>query len=213
MKLIDLTGKRYGKLTVIRRYPEDCNGHPAWECICDCGNRKIVEGALLRYGVVKSCGCLRAEQNRNTKTTHGMAKSKLYAVWNNMKRRCYKEKTESYKRYGARGIIVCDEWRNSFESFKKWADESGYQDGLSIDRIDNDGNYCPENCKWSTVKEQNNNRGVSLMITYKGKTQNLASWCEELNLPYFRTWQRIVQYGYTFEDAITMPVNKRRKRE
>lgn len=210
MKLIDLTGNRYGKLVVIKRHECNKNGHPLWDCICDCGNTKVASGALLRMGRVKSCGCLLPEANYCMNVKHGMSDSHLYAVWNSMKGRCYNPNNCSYKRYGARGITVCKEWID-FEGFSLWALSSGYKEGLSIDRIDNDGNYCPENCKWSTTKEQNNNRIVSLIFTHNGKTQNLSAWCEELNLPYFRTWQRIVQYGYSFEQAISLPVNKHRK--
>ena len=211
MKYIDLTGMRYGKLEVLKRHYDKSKKCTLWECKCDCGNIAYVRANQLMHGRSKSCGCLRTESNLQKKTTHGLSGSPLYAVWNSMKGRCYNPNNHNYKRYGLRGIVVCDSWRDSFEEFSKWAFTSGYQDGLSLDRIDNDGNYCPENCRWTDRKNQNNNRSVSLFYTYNGKTQNLSSWCEELEIPYFRTWQRIVQYGYSFEEAISLPKNKQRK--
>lgn len=208
MPAIDLTGERYGKLTALESHYDRQRRATMWKCKCDCGNIVYVRANSLRHGRAKSCGCLRAESNIQKKTTHGLAGTHLYAAWSSMKARCYNSNSHNYARYGARGIEVCDEWKNSFEEFGKWALAHGYQDGLSIDRIDNDGNYCPDNCRWVDTKAQNNNRGVSLMFTYNGKTQNLSLWCEELGIPYYRTWQRIHQYGYTFEQAIALPKNK-----
>lgn len=213
MKLDDLTGKRYGKLTVIKRHYEPNKKYTLWECKCDCGNTAYIRANMLKHNRTKSCGCLRAESNVLKKTTHGQSGTHLYAVWNSMKGRCYNPKNHNYKRYGMRGITVCDDWKESFINFYTWALSNGYEEGLSIERIDNNGNYCPENCTWVTTKMQNINRSVSLDFTYNGKTQNLSEWCKELNLPYFRTWQRIVQYGYSFESAISSPKNKHEKKE
>lgn len=213
MKLEDLTGRRVGKLTVIKRHYDPNRKCTLWECKCDCGNTTIVIANRLKNELTRSCGCLRRESNLANKTSHGLSGTHLYAVWNGMKGRCYNPNNHNYSRYGQRGITVCDDWKDSFETFAMWAKSNGYKDGLSIDRIDNDGNYCPDNCRWTNTHDQNNNRSVSLMFTYNGKTQNLSSWCEELNVPYFRTWQRIVQYGYTFEEAILLPVNKQHKKK
>ena len=212
MRFEDIKGNRYGKLVAIQSYYDKEKKCTLWVCKCDCGNTATVRANSLKHGRVKSCGCLRSESNLQRKTTHGLSNTRLYSVWNNMKKRCTNPNAQNYKRYGARGICVCDEWANSFENFSKWAYSNGYQEGLSIDRIDNNGNYCPENCRWSNIMTQNNNRNVSMMITYNGKTQNLSSWCKELDVPYFRTWQRIVQYGYSFEQAITLPRCKKRKK-
>lgn len=208
MKLDDLTGKRFGKLTVITRHIDKSKQYTLWECKCDCGNTVLVRANMLKHGRTKSCGCLRAESNILKKTTHGKSGTRLYAVWSGMKGRCYNPNNHNYKRYGMRGIVVCDSWRDSFENFSDWAISHGYQPGLSIERIDNDGNYCPENCTWSNTKGQNNNRSVSRNFSYNGKTQNLSQWCAELGIPYFRTWQRIVKYGYSFEEALFIPKNK-----
>lgn len=209
MKLIDLTGQRFGKLVVIQRHIDPSKKYTLWECKCDCGNEAIVRANRLMHGRTQSCGCLRAESNYKKKTTHGQSGTNLYAVWNSMKGRCYNRNNINYKRYGGRGITVCDEWRYSFESFLAWSVSTGYVDGLTLDRIDNNGIYSPDNCRWVTTAVQNNNRNVSINITYNGKTQNLSEWCKELHLPYLRVWQRITKYGFTFEEAISEPCHKR----
>lgn len=212
MHLVDLTGKRFGKLTAINSHYDKEKKVTFWECKCDCGNVTFVRANSLVHERTKSCGCLRTESNMQKKTTHGLSGTPLYTAWYAMKKRCNNPGNHNYDRYGGRGISVCNEWIDSFEAFSDWALSNGYREGLSIDRIDNDGDYSPENCRWVDIKTQNNNRGVSLMFTYNGKTQNLSSWCEELGVPYFRTWQRIVQYGYTFEQAISLPLHKTHKK-
>lgn len=216
MKKNDLTGRRFGKLVAISSIYDREKKLTLWKCQCDCGNICFVRANSLVHGRTNSCGCLRKDSNIKKNTTHGLSKTSLYYAWHSMKARCYNANDHNYPRYGKRGITVCDEWKNSFENFRDWAMLNGYKNGLSLDRIDNDGNYCPNNCRWTTTKVQNNNRGVSINITYNGKTQNLSEWCNELNLPYMRIYQRIIKYGFSFEDAITEPTHKRsgkRKKE
>lgn len=216
MKKNNLTGQRFGKLVAVDSYYDNVTRVTFWKCKCDCGNTCFVRANRLVHGRTKSCGCLRKESNQKYKTTHGKSKTSIYSVWHSMKARCYNPKSQNYHRYGERGIKVCDEWLNSFENFYEWAIANGYKSNLTLDRIDNDKNYCPENCRWATIQTQNNNRGVSINITYQGKTQNLSEWCKELNVPYIRIYQRIVKYGFTFEEAITEPCHKRsgkRKKE
>lgn len=216
MRLVDLTGKRVGKLTVIQRHYDPNKKHTLWECKCNCGNMSIVSAYRLIHGLTKSCGCLRSEVTTKKNTTHGMSKTPLYNVWNSMRKRCYNENDKNYPSYGGRGIEVCPEWKDEFNEFQKWALSNGYCIGLTLDRIDNNGDYCAQNCRWVDTKTQNDNRRVSFLVTYNGETKPLHIWCEDLGLPYMRIWQRIKRYGCSFEEAITLPnylQNKRKKKE
>lgn len=159
MKNIDLTGQVFTKLTVIER-AESQNNHARWVCACECGNIVIVKGIHLKSGHTKSCGCSKIELHTKRLTKHGHSGTSLYNVWCSMKERCFNEHAERYKDYGGRGITVCEEWRNSFEAF--YADVSKLphfsEQGYSLDRINNNGNYEPNNVRWATIKEQANNK-------------------------------------------------------
>lgn len=154
----DLSGQRFGRLTVVEQAERSKAGEIRWRCRCDCGREIVTQANNLTSGSSKSCGCWKHEKLALDHTTHGGRKTRLYSIWVGMRRRCYEETSVSYKNYGGRGISICDEWRNDFSAFRAWALKNGYDDSLSIDRINNDWNYEPRNCRWATPKEQAANR-------------------------------------------------------
>ena len=178
----DLTGRRFGKLIVLGRAPNDAHGNIMWHCKCDCGREKTTRVNALTSGKATSCGCIQRKRSAEAHTKHGGRRSRLYNIWSNMKGRCYVKSSSFYEIYGGRGITVCDEWRYSFETFRDWALANGYQDDLTLDRKDNDGPYCPENCRWATVKEQARNRTETVFFTVDGITKSRNDWAETLGM-------------------------------
>ena len=202
MRSVDLTGQKFGRLTVVR-FDHKENGRKYYLCQCDCGNFKIVNNHSLKSGNTKSCGCLHKEiltQRNKDNRIHHPENERLLRIWRAMLHRCYKETDEHYDYYGGRGIKVCDDWHD-FETFQKWALVNGYADNLTIDRLDGNKDYCPENCSWATMTVQNNHKSDTKWLTYKGKTQSLSDWCRELGLDYFRTKARLNSLGWSVEDA------------
>lgn len=174
-----MIGKKFGKLTVLEELPERKHGKIIYQCKCDCGNITNVLGCHLRNGNTKSCGCLKYEHKI---IKHGKCNTRLYRQWKNMKQRCYNKNYDRYKDYGARGINICDEWLHDFQAFYDWAMNNGYNDNLTIDRIDNNKGYSQDNCRWVDIKTQCNNTRRNVFITYDGKTQTIAQWGHELNI-------------------------------
>ena len=189
MKMIDITGMRFGNLTAIefagRKTRPSGNKYVCWKCKCDCGNITIVDGEELRKGRTKSCGCQWHKTGKDgVRYKHGETKSRLYKIWSNMKYRCYNSHSRSYKHYGGRGIEVCEEWKNDYQAFRDWAIENGYDSEApmgqcTIDRINVNGNYEPDNCRWISDKEQQRNRTNNVLIEYKGKVQTASQWAEQ----------------------------------
>lgn len=212
MKQLNLTGERFGKLVAIKTIGKNKNGGYLWQCKCDCGNEIIANVGNLKNGHTKSCGCLRADRCKMKFTKHRLEHTRLYGIWYDMRLRCYDEKNISYNRYGGRGVTICDEWKNDVKSFYDWSMANGYKDSLTIDRIDNDGNYCPENCRWVTVKEQASNRRSNILVTHNGKTQTMKEWAHEVGIPYKAVWARMQKLGWSAERALTEPVKKRKRK-
>lgn len=159
-RFIDLTNQDFGNLSVISYAGKNKSNGSMWLCHCGCGNDTVVSSDCLRRQVTVSCGCIRNKLSSERATTHGMSKTKLYHTWKNMKKRCENPNATRYERYGGRGIKVCEEWRNDFMEFYAWAMANGYQEGLTIDRKDNDKGYYPDNCRWETSIIQNQNKGI-----------------------------------------------------
>ena len=210
----DLTGQRFGRLMVIRatdqRYRCGKGSQIIYECLCDCGNTFFARtGQLTRKDSrqKRSCGCLAAEFFGYK---HGGSKMALYSNWNHMKNRCCNPNADNYANYGGRGITVCDEWKNSFAAFRDWALSNGYQEGLSIERIDVNGNYCPENCRWETMKAQQRNRTNTRLIEYNGETHSVAEWAEITGISSKTLFSRIA-LGWTPDKILTEPVRKKKK--
>ena len=189
-----MIGRKFGKLLIIshshtKQYTKSKVEY--YECLCECGNKKVISLDKMKSGNTRSCGCLRREKTIKRFTKHGMVGTRLYSIYNDMRRRCYNKNRKDYKNYGGRGIRVCEEWLNDPNSFFKWAKSNGYEDGLTIERINPDGNYEPKNCKWVTKGEQNRNKRNSHNITIDGVTRCLAEWCEIYDVPHGRVLYRL----------------------
>lgn len=178
-------GKKFNKLTVIEECDFRKDHKKVYKCLCDCGNITYVIGCHLRSGNTKSCGCLNFGSPK-----HRKSKTRLYSIYSHMKQRCYNSNDKNYKIYGGRGIRICDAWLNDFMNFHNWAYEHGYNDTLTIDRIDVNGNYEPSNCRWVNQKQQCNNKRNNILLTCNGKTQNIKQWSDELGIKYQKILMR-----------------------
>lgn len=190
-KKIDLVGRKFGEWTVLR-FDEMSYGkkHGRYICKCSCGTERSVIAYSLLNGQSKSCGCEANKGIKGINRKHGMCHSRLFGIWASMRRRCNHDNLKCSKYYHDKGIRVCEEWNNSFLPFYEWAINNGYSDNLTIDRIDNNKGYYPENCRWATLQDQQRNRSVTIRIMHNGKLVCLSDVCKELNLPYKRIHKR-----------------------
>lgn len=204
----DLIGRQFGRLTVVANLGQTGRSHDTrWLCRCSCGGEKAVLASHLKDGHVRSCGCLRKETNviRNKESSkHGLSQHRLFHVWSSMKNRCLNVASRSYRRYGGRGIKVCDEWKTDFYAFYVWSIENGYADNLTIDRINNDGPYSPDNCRWATIDVQANNKSICKYIEYKGVRRTIAQWAKLLGFPAATLGRRLKTWD--LETAMTKPL-------
>jgi hypothetical protein len=182
MGVKNLLGIVFGRLTVIEDNSRSKQGNVIWKCKCECGNEVLVNSSYLITGTTRSCGCLKKEESIIRFTTHGKTRTRLYTTWSSMNQRCYDQKCKSYSAYGGKGVTICDEWK-SFVTFQKWAEQSGYNDELTIDRKDSTGNYCPENCQWISFPDNREKHRNSIMLSHDGEVHPLKTWCDKLGLP------------------------------
>lgn len=198
-KKIELAGKRFGKIKVVSRKGIE-KGSVIWNCVCDCGKEIEISTGRLNFGNVNSCGCVKRQRTIERNTTHGKSNTRLYEIWVGMKKRCYNPKCKAHERYGGRGITVCQEWLDDFMNFYNWAMKNGYRDTLSIDRIDVNGNYEPNNCRWASDKEQGRNQRKTIYFTLFQIEKPLSEWCEYAEVKYMRAYQRMKNGNKPFDE-------------
>ena len=200
----DISGKRYGRLVDIRYVATDKFGQGVWLCKCDCGNTCLTTTNRLSQGKTKSCGCLMFGINKK----HGLSHTRIDGIYSKMKGRCYTKTDSAYMNYGGRGITICDEWlgKDGFKNFVDWAFANGYSEKLSIDRIDNNKGYSPDNCRWTDRKTQSRNRRSNHLMTLNGETKTMAEWSEITGIKYQILYKRTKKYGWNDKKALTTEV-------
>lgn len=208
-KIKNIVGQKFGMLKVVK-FSHTENKKSYWLCECECGVRKVLRADSFKpsktRNVTKSCGCLN-NKPREYARIHGDSRTKLYHVWASMKDRCVNPNGKYYKHYGGKGISVCDEWKNEYLSFKKWAIENGYKDGLTIDRIDVNGNYEPSNCRLITHREQQYNTTRNRRYTFQGETLTVTEWANRTGIKR-TTLNARLNHGWDIDRALTEPINK-----
>lgn len=211
-KIEVIEGQKYGKLTIIKEV-SPIGSKRRILCKCDCGNIKEYSMDRVIHGRTRSCGCLRNEMFLTHRNNNGTSKypkeareSKLLGIWYSMKERCYTKNSSGYRKYGEKGITICDEWKNDFMAFYNWALANGYSDKLTIDRIDYRGNYEPSNCRWADIRTQANNKSNVRKYEYNGELHTMTEWSEIMNINYGALWERLNVLGWSIEKALTTPV-------
>ena len=215
MKRVDLTGKKFGRLTVIeKREPNKKRKTSMWLCRCECGNEKIIASHDLKHGTL-SCGCMLKENRESFKNKYRNGKkinaknTRILRIYNHMKQRCYNSNNSSYKNYGGRGITICKEWLENYYEFEKWSLENGYEDTLTIDRIDTNKGYSPKNCRWATYKQQANNERTNHILEIDGIKHTVQEWSEIYKIKPNTIIYRIKR-GWNVKRAVKEPVKSRR---
>ena len=206
-KVENIIGKKFGKLLVLENLNVKSHGSTLHRCACECGNIKDIPISYLKSKHTTSCGCLVKEMH----TIHNLSQSRLYNIYRGMLGRCFRENHQAYHNYGGRGITVCDDWKDSFINFFNWAIKNGYQDNLTIDRIDNNGNYEPCNCHWVSKAEQTRNSRKNVYFTYNGITKTISEWARLLNIP-LTTFRRRILENRTFEEIISKERLKKKRK-
>lgn len=198
-----LQGQKFGRLTVVSLHhiSHKPKSREYYLCKCDCGKEIIAEKWNLKTKHTNSCGCFAKEVRAKNHLKHGKGGTRIHKIWRGMKTRCYNKNSNAYYRYGKRGIKICDEWKDDFMSFYNWAISNGYKQGLTIDRINNDGNYEPLNCRWATIKEQCANRSSTKILLYKGEKHSAYEWAKKLKINYNTLIHRL-ERGWKIEKAL-----------
>lgn len=212
----DWIGKKFGRLTVldaIRERSESGNSRWMWRCKCECGKESIITPNSIVYGNTRSCGCLARERfvefNKSRSHKYNTTEyKKLWWKYYAIRNRCYNENSSRYKDYGGRGIKVYSEWNDNFDNFVEWALSNGYEEGLTIERVDVNGDYCPENCKFITLEEQANNKRNTVWVEYRGERLSLATLCKNYGLNYHSVHFRLYHRGMSVEEAVETPMHE-----
>lgn len=199
----DIRGMRFGRLVAIEPIESRGRGRVVWRCVCDCGNEACVLNYNLLGNHTLSCGCLRKERQSEANKTHGMSNYRLYRTWAHMKERCLNKNVGNYSDYGGRGITICEEWKD-FSKFSEWAMSSGYSDKLTIERIDNNKGYSPDNCRWITLFDQASNKRSNHLVTINGKTDTVTNWARRFGMRPELVFSRLHK-GWSEYEALTIP--------
>lgn len=213
MPKVDLSGSRFGRLTVeshagmVPRGPSKRTS--VWNCVCECGNLTVARQEDLRSGNTKSCGCIQREKARDRLHTHGQAKSQIYKLWIQMKQRCFNPNDDKFPQYGARGITVCDRWRDSFEAFVE--DMGPRPKGHSLDRTDNDGDYGPDNCRWASSRTQSRNTSKNIWVTHRGQRMVASDFADIMGISSKSLYKAMSKFGLDPHAAAKHVIANRRK--